>query len=162
MQTSLASSPKNHGMLALFLFMLFLPALLAFFFWPIPQLHGSDWVVVGFIAVFWSAWILMTFYVYFDAQKRGGNGLLWALFVFFGQVLGFLVYLIMRSAAPKLFLNGEKPCPQCRKSVRDDFAICPYCRASLQTSCPNCKRAVQADWQAFPYCRHETAFVVTP
>lgn len=162
MQTSSAPSQKNHGMLALFLFMLLFPALLAFFFWPIPQLHGSNWVVVGFIAVCWSAWILMTFYVYYDAQKRSGNGLLWALFVFFGQVLGFLVYLIMRSAMPKLIMNGEKQCPQCRKSTRDDFTICPYCRTPLQTTCCNCKRAVQTDWQVCPYCREETAFAVTP
>lgn len=157
MQTSPAPSQKNHGVLALFLFMLLLPALLAFFFWPIPPLQSADWVVAGFIAVCWSAWILMTFYVYYDAQKRGGNGLLWALFVFFGQVLGFLVYLIMRSAAPKLMMNGEKQCPQCRKPTRDDFTICPYCRAPLQTTCLNCKRAVQTDWPVCPYCRHEVS-----
>ncbi|MEK7730153.1 MAG: zinc ribbon domain-containing protein [candidate division KSB1 bacterium] len=156
MNASSRSSQNLGNMLALFITMLLLPLVPAFFSWPL-ELHGSDWVVAGFILVCWSAWILMTFYVYQDAQKRGGNAMLWALFVFFGQVLGFLVYLIMRSAAPKLIADGEKKCPQCRKPRQEDFAICPYCRAPLQAPCPNCKRIVETDWQVCPYCRHEAS-----
>lgn len=154
MNSSSSTSSFPKSMLALFIAMMLLPLFVAFFNWPL-ELHGSDYLVAGFILIAWSAWILMTFYVYFDAQRRGSNAALWALFVFFGQVLGFIVYLLMRNATFKLNTNGEAKCPNCHKPRRDDFTICPYCRTALQTICSHCKRALEADWQVCPYCRHE-------
>ncbi len=156
MNSSSPASSIPKSMLALFIAMILLPLFVAFFNWPI-ELHGADYLVAGFIIVGWSAWILMTFYVYFDAQRRGSNAVLWALFVFFGQVLGFIVYLLMRNATFKLNSNGAAKCPHCQKPRREDFTVCPYCRTTLQTLCSHCNRALETDWQVCPYCRQETA-----
>ncbi len=156
MQEATKQARNDLSLLLIFLVVQALGALV-FSSIPIHELHGIEFVLFGLLFISFIAWMLMTLYVYRDAQRRGGNAMLWALFVFFGQVLGFLVYLIMRNAFPKLVGNGEKKCPQCQKPRQDDFTICPYCRAPLQTLCPNCKRVLQTDWQACPYCRHEAS-----
>lgn len=105
--------------------------------------------------ILWVSWVFMTVYVYRDANRRSQNGLLWALFVFFGHIFGLLVYLIVRSIAPTGTIISSPTCSRCQKPVQEDFAICPYCRNELRTTCLSCSRPLHLDWQVCPYCRHE-------
>jgi predicted amidophosphoribosyltransferase len=52
-------------------------------------------------------------------------------------------------------LPGEVPprtCPECGKSIEEDWRACPHCGARLATQCPSCGRATEPDWVACPYC----------
>ncbi len=45
-------------------------------------------------------------------------------------------------------------CPKCNKEVSPDFAVCPYCSASLKSAntCTNCKKELQPEFTVCPYC----------
>jgi|GEM_PF-5836770 len=44
-------------------------------------------------------------------------------------------------------------CPRCKKSVSEDYMICPYCGFVLKPKCPNCGKSVQADYAFCPFCK---------
>ena len=101
-------------------------------------------------------WIGVIVWVYRDAERRNMNGVLWALLVFFGNLIGLLIYLIVRSdsrpaaqAQPK---DAGAPCPSCQKPAAGGYAYCPHCGATLRTVCPNCAKPVEKDWKACPHC----------
>ncbi len=101
-------------------------------------------------------WIVVIIWVYRDAESRGMNGLLWALLVFVGNLIGLIVYLIVRSgvlnpSAPPTSIN-QISCPKCGKQVPENFAYCPYCGAALHAQCPSCGREIQPDWKVCPHC----------
>ena len=109
-------------------------------------------------AVLFIIWIAIVIWVYRDAERRGMNGILWALLVFIGNLIGLLIYLIVRSdpaKAPPPKAAGAQPCPQCREPVAPGFAYCPHCGTALQNVCPECKKPVEQAWQACPHCGHK-------
>ena len=99
-------------------------------------------------------WVLVIVWVYRDAERRGMNGVLWALLVFIGNLIGLLIYLIVRSDyRPSL----EKPhsiqsCPSCQKPLDENFAFCPHCGARLQSVCSSCGKPVEKEWSVCPHC----------
>lgn len=100
-------------------------------------------------------WIFVIVWVYRDAERRGMNGILWALLVFIGNIIGLLIYLIVRS--DNVPSKREPPisylCPGCSKSVPQQYAFCPHCGASMKGDvCPGCKKPVEKGWQACPHC----------
>jgi len=100
-------------------------------------------------------WLIVVFWTYRDAERRGMNGLLWALLVLFGHFIGFLVYLLVRSG-PKTVPGQTVPealCPDCKKPVKIEFAVCPYCKRVLKPTCSSCGKDVKEDWQVCPYCK---------
>jgi RNA polymerase subunit RPABC4/transcription elongation factor Spt4 len=52
-------------------------------------------------------------------------------------------------------IENQSSCPSCRRRVAQDFAVCPYCRASLKSRCPSCDRLLNQSWEVCPYCGHE-------
>jgi hypothetical protein len=98
-------------------------------------------------------WIFVCLWVYRDAEGRGMNGLLWALLVFIGHIIGLIIYLIVRSerAARPQAVCCEK-CPSCGTEVRTGFTFCPHCGKPMKAVCPNCKKPVQAEWKVCPHC----------
>jgi len=44
-------------------------------------------------------------YVYRDATRRGMNAAMWVLIVIFGQILGIIIYLIVRRDHPNYMLE---------------------------------------------------------
>jgi len=120
-------------------------------------------------------WIAVIVWVYKDAEQRGMNGLLWSLLVFFGHLIGLLVFLIVRqdhpvggapakSSAPPASRSSSPPaaaataaaipltCPSCKKPIDETFTYCPHCGTALQPVCKNCGKSVDAAWKACPYC----------
>lgn len=43
-------------------------------------------------------------------------------------------------------------CKACGKPLRDDFAMCPFCQASLKRVCGTCGRPMQDAWVSCPFC----------
>ena len=86
-----------------------------------------------------------------DAHRRGLNGFLWGLLVFFTTVVGLIVYLLVGpSMAQPGVVRGRRSCPSCGRHVQSDFKLCPYCSASL--GCRQCGRDLQPDWKLCPQC----------
>lgn len=99
-------------------------------------------------------WICVLVWVYKDAERRHMNGALWALLVFFGNLIGLLIYLIVRSDRPLTDAAQAlgTSCPSCGKSVSGGYAFCPHCGGAIRTVCPGCAKPVEKDWKACPYC----------
>jgi hypothetical protein len=98
-------------------------------------------------------WIFVIFWVYRDAESRGMSGILWALLVFIGNVVGLIIYLIVRNEP------GRRPptapaekCPTCGNSIGAGFTFCPHCGAKLKPVCPSCGKPVDRTWKVCPNC----------
>lgn len=132
-------------------------------------LHFRPWFPIvpafGLAFLFLVLWIAVIVWVYKDAERRGMNGLLWSLLVFFGHLIGLIVFLIVRqdnaapsgqgasaSSAPISAVALKSACPNCRQPVEKGFAYCPHCGTALQPVCPSCGKAAAADWKACPHC----------
>jgi predicted RNA-binding Zn-ribbon protein involved in translation (DUF1610 family) len=101
-------------------------------------------------------WIMVIVWVYRDAERRGMNGMLWALLVLIGNLVGLLIYLIVRSErAPAKRSVQTTACPSCKKTVEAAFVFCPNCGARLQAVCPSCNKPVESSWRVCPHCGHE-------
>lgn len=118
--------------------------------------------------VFLIVWIAVVIWVYKDAERRGMNGLLWALLVFIGNLIGLLIYLIVRQDNPLREGEGRASpgppaaippsevkttvCPSCKKPVESSFVFCPHCGASLRPVCKGCGKQVDSVWKVCPHC----------
>lgn len=102
-------------------------------------------LVLGIFVIVW---------VYRDAERRGMNGVLWALLVFIGNLIGLLVYLIVRSdvAREEERIQTIKPCPSCQEPVNSSFVFCPNCGARIQAVCPKCEKPIENTWRVCPNC----------
>jgi hypothetical protein len=96
--------------------------------------------------VLFLVWIAVVIWVYRDAERRDMNGVLWALLVFLGNLIGLLIYLIVRSDP------GKAP-P--KEAASQPFAYCPYCGAAMHSVCPGCGKPMEEDWKACPHCGHK-------
>ena len=113
-------------------------------------------------------WLSLIYWTYRDAKKRGALAAYWAAVVFFFNVLGWLIYLVVRppeyledakereleiKTKEALLVQESVTCPACLKPTEKDFLVCPYCLKKLRKSCPKCKRALQMSWTVCPYCK---------
>lgn len=98
-------------------------------------------------------WIYVIVWVYRDAERKGMNGLLWALLVLIGNIIGLIIYLIIRSETMTRTreANGER-CPDCGNSIVAGFTFCPTCGAKLKPECPKCQKPVERSWKVCPSC----------
>lgn len=104
-------------------------------------------------------WIAVILWVYRDAEQRNMNGVLWGLLVFVGNIIGLLIYLIVRNEETTRFRSSASTsipasnlCPSCKRRVQPGFAYCPHCGAKMKAECRNCKKPVSDEWQLCPYC----------
>lgn len=122
----------------------------------------------GFAFFFLILWIAVIVWVYKDAERRGMSGLLWSLLVFFGHLIGLIVFLIVRQdhpvccgpEAPKTSapLVSSRTSPSAASSTAPPAAaagpsalICPSCQKPVEkgfTYCPHCGTALQ------PVCKN--------
>lgn len=120
-------------------------------FRPFP-LEYTPFFLVSFILMI--IWIFVIIWVYRDAEKRGMNGVLWALLVLIGSIIGLLIYLIIRSdSVPQHTPSQATPCcPQCSQAVGANFTYCAHCGTKLQGKCPACQQPVEPNWKVCPLC----------
>lgn len=113
-------------------------------------------------AAFIVLWGAILIWVYRDAEKRGMSGILWLLLVLIGNVIGLLIYAIVRSETPvrRPTQAGEAQppggpagaCPACGKPLTAGHAFCPYCGKNLKKTCPVCGKPVAEEWKVCPAC----------
>ncbi len=111
------------------------------------------------LIVLWGAVLI---WVYRDAEMRGMNGILWLLLVLIGNVIGLLIYAIVRSETPvrRAGQGGAKEgpppaaetCSGCGKPLTSGFAFCPYCGKPTKGTCPACGKPVESGWKVCPAC----------
>lgn len=93
-------------------------------------------------------------WVLYDARKRGvQRPFVWALFALIGNVIGAIVYVIVRDEQPK-----QRSCGACGRRVQSDHAACPWCgtvQTSSKRTCGHCHGDLEIDWRFCPYCRNE-------
>jgi len=98
-------------------------ALVAFFHWLLDEPGSIGYgTFIGLGAgILMAGTILLTGYVYADAQRRAMPALAWAaLSLLVPNGIGFLIYFLLR----KPLLH---PCPRCTNGVPPDAAFCPRC-----------------------------------
>jgi Double zinc ribbon len=109
-------------------------------------------------AAFIILWGAVLIWVYRDAEKRGMSGILWLLLVLIGNVIGLLIYAIVRSETPVKrreaggAVTAPDKCPGCGNALGKDYAFCPYCGKGLRPACPACGKTVDPGWKACPAC----------
>ena len=173
------SAGKTVGLILLIVFMLLVFRLLGMvamapFFtvvrgshglWKAPLLHtmtcNFGWPLFGTLSILsiliFILWLVAIFWIYGDAERRGMNGILWALLVLVGNIVGLIIYLILRTGSLPVqqtgaFTAAGDCCPACTKPVRSDFKLCPHCGVSLRQKCSSCGRNVLPEWAVCPFC----------
>lgn len=130
--------------------------------------------IVGIAAALYiiTLWGALVYWTYRDISMRTTDNVTQAVCVVTVAVFfvpGLLLYLALRpqemltdaynrKLEAEAFMHEiEKfpACSSCRRSVRDDFVICPYCRESLRTSCSECGEYLANAWVACPFCTTE-------
>jgi len=122
-------------------------------FGPWPFRHSSHFFpfTLSFLSLLW---VVLAVWVYRDAESRGMSGVLWALLVFIGNLVGILIYLIVRSERKPASAEGKPPvvCPACGQTAASHFKFCPNCGKSLESICPGCGKPAESAWKTCPYC----------
>ncbi len=96
--------------------------------------------------VFILFWLLLPVWVFMDARKREFRAPLWAILALAANVVGLIVYLVVRPEYPK--------CINCGEQLNNRFIVCPYCGTKNKELCPSCGQVIEEDWVACPYCGH--------
>jgi RNA polymerase subunit RPABC4/transcription elongation factor Spt4 len=121
---------------------------------PLGHLNLSSFSLVSFALFF--LWIAVIVWVYRDAERRGMNGVLWALLVFIGNLIGLIIYLIVRQDNVQTegiaSTNPTLKCPSCAKSVSPGYKFCPHCGSTMNPACAKCNSKVERDWNICPNC----------
>ncbi len=75
--------------------------------------------------------LLLCLWVYRDAQRRGMDAVLWLIVVLVGNIIGLIVYLIVRN--PETVRGAAAPystaqyCRYCGNPLPSDARFCPKC-----------------------------------
>ncbi|MGE5672656.1 MAG: double zinc ribbon domain-containing protein [Mycobacterium leprae] len=86
-------------------------------------------------------WLAVAFWVYTDARRRSTKALAWGLLVLLTNLVGLLVYWIVR--------REERHCPACHGKVERGHEYCTACGKGLQEKCLECGQPLRQGWQ---YC----------
>ena len=140
------------------------------FGWP-----GGDWQttakLIGFIlgSYLFLIWVATILWAYRDIRGRTrdiasqaiGMSMILAL-----PLVGVPIYLVarpretLREAYDRQLeqeailseLHSVPTCPQCRRPVDQDWAVCAFCSHELKQPCASCNRLLLNAWRHCPYC----------
>jgi len=92
---------------------------------PFVILIPLAWFIIGILILFW---------VYQDAESRGMNGVLWAIIVFFLNIIGLILYLIVRESPPGAAFGKRitRVCPKCGQVLTEEAKFCSRCGKQLE------------------------------
>ena len=113
---------------------------------------------VAFI-ILWGAVLI---WVYRDAEKRGMSGILWLLLVLIGNVIGLLIYAIVRSETPikrraegaRREARGPEKCPGCGNASRG-ARLLPLLRKEPEADLPGLRQDRRRELEGLPGLRRE-------
>jgi RNA polymerase subunit RPABC4/transcription elongation factor Spt4 len=174
-----ASAGKTIGLILLILFIVFLslrltPLILAplgIFSGAAQVLHRPDLRMGGWLYP-WNSmnifslallfiWIAVIIWVYRDAERRGMNGVLWALLVLIGNLIALIIYLIVRTdniPAPRKIPPPSKPpsspSPSAAspKPIAPSKPVVPPAPTGKNEDCPKCGKTVATEFAFCPHC----------
>ncbi len=148
--------------------------------WPGGSWEASLRLTLTILAVYLAAmWITLIFWTYRDIRQRSRDPIIQTVAVALVLVFflpGHWIYLILRPryTLTELYersleeeallqeLEDQKACPNCNRRIRDEFLLCPFCRASLKEPCRACSRPLSRAWLACPYCGMEKPAAMRP
>lgn len=93
--------------------------------------------VMAFMALWFIVGILICLWVYNDAKSRGMEGALWVLIILIANVLGLIIYLIVR--------EEKRPYRQVPPYYEKQMRFCSNCGSELASNakfCTKCGKAV--------------------
>ncbi len=132
--------------------------------YPLLQARQNQWyfcdqVFVAAMLMIPVYWILLAFWVFTDAKRRGHKSpALWGLLTMIGNVVALIVYNLVRPQM-RIDKSGKRQpkgvCPLCGATLKDDYIACPGCGILLRSKCRNCARALENDWNFCPYCTQQ-------
>ena len=127
-------------------------------------------VVAVLIAYGVVLWLGTVVWVYRDIRSRTQDGWTQAVSVMLVVIFnlpGLFLYLVLR---PQETLNDtherhleaealmrdmpgpEATCPTCKRTVGQDYLVCPNCSIALREACSNCSRPLELSWSTCPFC----------
>ena len=143
------------------------------FDWPGGSWQDTVRLVLTVLSIYGAIiWVALIFWVFRDIRQRTRDPimqLISVLLVLAGFLPGHWIYLILRprQTLTELYersleeeailqdLDDQKACPACRRRVRDDYLVCPFCLVELKERCEACDKPLDFGWLACPYCGHE-------
>ena len=101
---------------------------------------GRDGWIMGFlislILVSIIIVVLIGLWIYRDAESRGENGVLWLIIVFFLNIIGLIIWLLVRPPKKEMVerrvVEKVLVCPYCRTENAPNVRFCSNCGASLE------------------------------
>jgi len=129
--------------------------------YPLHQAHLERELASFFYSSFalWlipAAIVFLAFWVFVDAKQRGqARPALWAVLTLIGNVIAWIIYMLVRPQMMKTAAGQPMPkgaCPICGTKLKSDFIACPGCGILLRNRCKNCGKALENDWSFCPYC----------
>ena len=107
--------------------------------------EAVTWALVLYVAFS----LLLAVWVFRDARKRDFLPAMWGLLTLIGNVVAWLVYMLVRSR------GAGRRCERCDTPLCGDFVYCPACGARARGGCPGCGHGVEEGWKVCPYCGAE-------
>ncbi|HHW57099.1 MAG TPA: zinc ribbon domain-containing protein [Clostridia bacterium] len=90
--------------------------------------------------------LLQATWIFMDARKRGEKYYwAWGLLGLLNFPTSLIIYLIVTR-------HGYLKCPDCGKTVKNNYKYCPYCGNALKKTCPTCGIEIKEDWRYCPEC----------
>ena len=150
------------------------------FDWPGGSWQDTVRLVLTVLSIYGAIiWVALIFWVFRDIRQRTRDPimqLISVLLVLAGFLPGHWIYLILRprQTLTELYersleeeailqdLDDQKACPACRRRVRDDYLVCPFCLVELKERCEACDKPLDFGWLACPYCGHEKTPAIAP
>ena len=102
--------------------------------------------VTGALVLYAAFSLLLAVWVFRDARKRDFLPAMWGLLTLIGNVVAWLVYMLVRSR------GVGRRCERCATALRGEFVYCPACGARARDVCSACGRSVEDNWKMCPYC----------
>lgn len=94
----------------------------------------SGGIILGFLLIpilYFVIGLLLCIWVYRDAEKRGMSGALWLIIVLIANILGLLIYLIVREPEGTRRIRPASPntlfCRYCGSTIPQDSKFCLKC-----------------------------------
>lgn len=143
--------------------------------WPGGSWQASAWLAALLFGAYVAAfWLTLVFWTARDIRQRSDSPaahLAAPLLVLLGFLPGLCLYLVVRprstraqlytrlleEEALRLELDRQVACPACSRPIRDDYLVCPACKAELKSACTSCSKPLANAWVVCPYCGVERA-----